>query len=264
VAELVYPPVIAVARVAWAAMGLRLRATGAEHVPRHGGAVMAINHTGWLDFTFAGLAARPAHRLVRFMAKDGVFRHPVSGPLMRGMKHIPVDRDAGTASFNAAVEALRAGEIVGVFPEATMSPSFELLPFKQGAVRMAQEAGVPLLPTIVWGSQRVATYNRRKPLTQRRVTVTVTVGEPLELAPDEGIAAGTRRLRATMTEMLHAAQAAYPDHPSGPDDTWWVPSRLGGKAVTPEEGLAMVNARRRAAGGDVDPSRDSGTPASTT
>jgi len=189
---------------------------------------------------------------------------------MRGMKHIPVDRDAGTASFNEAVQALRDGEIVGVFPEATMSPSYELLPFKQGAVRMAQEAGVPLLPTIVWGSQRVATYSRRKPLTQRRLVVTVTVGEPLVLAPDEGIAAGTRRLRATMTEMLHAAQEAYPDRPTGPDDSWWLPSRLGGTACTPEEGLAIVNARRRASARDVGETHPqpgahaSGTPASTT
>ena len=63
-----------------------------EHVPRTGGAVMAINHVGYLDFTFAGLAAQPAGRLVRFMAKKEVFDHRVSGPLMRGMKHIPVDR----------------------------------------------------------------------------------------------------------------------------------------------------------------------------
>ena len=63
---------------------------------------MAINHTGYLDFTFAGLAAVPAKRLVRFMAKDEIFGHPVAGPLMRGMHHIPVDREAGAASLAAA------------------------------------------------------------------------------------------------------------------------------------------------------------------
>src|SRR3954451_17481492 len=112
------------ARVAFAALGLRFTVTGTEHVPRTGGAVMAINHTGYLDFTFAGYAARPAGRLVRFMAKDEIFHNPVAGPLMRGMKHIPVDRDAGSAAFGPAVRALRDGEIVGVFPEATMSPSW--------------------------------------------------------------------------------------------------------------------------------------------
>jgi 1-acyl-sn-glycerol-3-phosphate acyltransferase len=247
VAEVVYPPVIWTAKAVFAGLGLRFTYRGTENVPRTGGAVMAINHTGFLDFTFAGSAALPADRLVRFMAKDEIFRHPVAGPLMRGMHHIPVDRDAGAASLVAAVRALRDGEIVGVFPEATMSPSWELLPFKQGTVRMAVDADVPILPTIVWGSQRVYTYGRRKPLTQRRLPVTVTVGEPLRLSPEDGIAGGTRRLREVMTAMLHEAQETYPDAPSGPDDRWWLPARLGGTAVTSEEGLAIVNARRKAA-----------------
>ena len=140
-------------------------------MPATGGAVMAVNHTGYLDFAFAGLAARPAGRLVRFMAKEQVFRHPVSGPLMRGMHHIPVDRDAGAASYRAAVAALKAGEIVGVFPEATISRSFELKEFKSGAVRMAAAAGVPLLPTVIWGSQRIWTKGLPRRLGRTRTPV---------------------------------------------------------------------------------------------
>ena len=168
-AELVYPPIINLARVVFRAQGLRFNLRGTEHVPRHGGAVMVINHIGYMDFTYAGLAARPARRLVRFMAKQEVFTHKLSGPLMRGMHHIPVDRDAGAGSYRAAVEALRAGEIVGVFPEATISRSFELKDFKAGAARMASEAGVPLLPTIIWGSQRVWTKGRPKRLGRTKV-----------------------------------------------------------------------------------------------
>lgn len=246
-ADLLYPPVIALARATFVGLGLKFTMTGVDHVPRVGGAVMAINHTGYMDFTFAGLGAVPAHRLVRFMAKDGIFKHPIAGPLMRGMKHISVDRAAGAASYNAAVAALRAGEIVGVFPEATMSPSLELLPFKQGAARMAIDADVPILPTILWGSQRVLGYAHRKPLRQRKLPITVMIGEPMVLSPDEGVAAATRRLRGLMTEMLYAAQDAYPDAPSGPDDSWWLPTRLGGTAPTPEEGQAMANARRKRA-----------------
>jgi 1-acyl-sn-glycerol-3-phosphate acyltransferase len=216
---------------------------------------MAINHTGYLDFAIAGKAALPARRLVRFMAKDEIFHHRLAGPLMRGMHHIPVDREAGAASLVAAGRALKDGEIVGVFPEATMSPSWELLPFKQGTVRMALEAGVPILPTIVWGSQRVATYGHRKPLLQRRLPVTVTVGEPLLLTVEDGIAGGTRRLRDIMTAMLHEAQESYPDAPRGPDDRWWQPARLGGTAPTPEQGLAQVNARRKKAAA-ADPARE--------
>ena len=245
--ELLYPSVIAVARASFLGLGLKFTMIGTEHIPRTGGAVLAINHTGYMDFTFAGLGAHPSRRLVRFMAKEQIWNHPVAGPLMRGMKHIPVDRDAGAASYNAAVAALKDGEIVGVFPEATMSPSLELLPFKQGATRMAMEARVPLLPTILWGSQRVLGYHTRKPIRQRRLPITIMIGEPMTVGPDEGVAAATRRLRGIMTEMLHEAQDSYPVRPSGPDDTWWVPARLGGAAPTAEEGQLLANARRKKA-----------------
>jgi 1-acyl-sn-glycerol-3-phosphate acyltransferase len=243
--DIVYPPVIALARASFVGLGLTFTISGTANVPRSGGAVMAINHTGYLDFTFAGLAAHPSKRLVRFMAKDAIFRNPVAGPLMRGMHHISVDREAGAASYHDAVEALRRGEIVGVFPEATMSPSYELLPFKQGAARMALEAGVPLLPTVLWASHRAGTYHRRKPLLQRRLPITITVGELMPAEEGEGVAALTRRLRAVMTDMLHTAQETYPDHPSDPGEDWWLPARLGGSAPTPEEGQALANARRR-------------------
>jgi len=106
VSELVYPPVIAVARGLFAAMGLRFTIEGAEHLPRRGGAVIASNHVSYLDFAFLGYAALPAGRKIRFMAKDAVFRNPIAGPLMRGMHHIPVDRTAGSAAFKQALTAL--------------------------------------------------------------------------------------------------------------------------------------------------------------
>ena len=156
----VYRPVIYVAKTLFFVQGSKFTITGEEHVPPTGGAVMAINHTSYLDFTYAGLPAWPRRRYVRFMAKKSVFGHRVAGPLMRGMRHIPVDRHKGGEAFAAAIRALRAGEIVGVFPEATMSRSFELKEFKPGAVKMAQVAGVPVLPTTIWGAQRVWTKNR--------------------------------------------------------------------------------------------------------
>src|SRR5476651_1375285 len=112
--EPVYTPVIWVAKALFAAEGLKFTIAGAENIPTFGGAVLMSNHLSYLDFAYAGMAAYPSKRLVRFMAKDDVFRHRISGPLMRGMHHIPVDRTAGAASFRAAVAALKAGEIVGV------------------------------------------------------------------------------------------------------------------------------------------------------
>ena len=136
--EPVYAPVVADrARRSFKGLGLKIDVSGSENVPRTGGAVLASNHIGYLDFIFAGLGAHPAGRYVRFMAKDSIWKNPVAGPLMRGMKHIPVDRDAGAESFRVALDALKDGEIVGIFPEATISRSFELKDFKSGAARLA-------------------------------------------------------------------------------------------------------------------------------
>ncbi len=238
--EATYTPVIALAKGVFRLLDLRFTVTGVEHVPRTGGAVMAINHIGYLDFTFAGLAAHPAGRLVRFMAKKEVFDHRISGPLMRGMRHIPVDRRGAPAeSYAAAVAALRAGEIVGVFPEATISQSYELKDFKTGAVRMARDAGVPLLPCVIWGSQRVFTKGRPKDLTPG-TPIRIVVGEPFSPDPGADPAEGTAELKRRMQALLDEAQATYDGGPRSPDDTWWIPARLGGTAPTLEQAQALV------------------------
>ena len=107
-------------------------------MPAHGGAVMAINHVGYLDFTYAGLAvSRPPPGPVH--GQGGGLRHRVSGPLMRGMHHIPVTAKPVPGPPRRG-RRVANGEIVGVFPEATISRSFELKDFKAGAARMAAEA----------------------------------------------------------------------------------------------------------------------------
>ena len=249
--EPVYTPVIWVARTLFAAQGLKFTITGAENIPTTGGAVLMSNHLGYFDFAYAGLAALPSKRLVRFMAKDAVFRHRVSGPLMRGMHHIPVDRVAGAASFRAAVSALKAGEIVGVFPEATISRSFELKGFKSGAVRMAQASGVPVLPMVIWGSQRVWTKGHPRRLGRTNVPVTLSVGEPIRVSRGGNADAVNEQIRARMTELLHAAQEAYPAVRS--DELKYLPVRLGGLAPTLEQATALdeEDTLRRAARGST-------------
>jgi len=238
--ELVYTPVIAIAKALFALEGLKFTMKGTENVPVEGGAVMAINHVGYMDFTYAGLAALPAGRLVRFMAKEEVFRHPVSGPLMRGMHHIPVDRAAGAASYRAAVNALKAGEIVGVFPEATISRSFELKEFKNGAVRMAATAGVPILPVIVWGSQRVWTKDHAKRLGRSKVPIIVSIGEPMVFTRKDNLDQATIDVKFRMNDLLADAQREYPVMTG--NDLVFQPARLGGTAPTPAEAAALDEA----------------------
>jgi 1-acyl-sn-glycerol-3-phosphate acyltransferase len=219
---------------------------GAEHIPDVGGAVLASNHVSYFDFMFVGLAAWPKRRYVRFMAKKAVFDNPVSGPLMRGMHHIPVDRAAGAAAYGAAVTALRDGELVGVFPESTISRAFVPRTFKSGAARMVLDSGTPLLPVIVWGGQRVWTTGR-KPKLRRHVPVMIKIGEPIEVTGAESAAALTAVLHERMTKLAEEVQSGYPK-PTSDDEMWWQPAYLGGSAPTLEQAgpieAAAVDARR--------------------
>ncbi len=243
--EFVYPPVIAAAKTMFRILDLKITIEGDHQVPRTGGAVLASNHVSYLDFIFCGLGALESRRLVRFMAKESVFRHRVSGPLMRGMRHIPVDRRAGAESYGAALRALRAGEVVGVFPEATISRSFTVKELKSGATRMAREAGVPVLPVAVWGTQRLWTKGRPRTLTRRHIPITILVGEPMDPAryPDGNTMSAD--LRTRLHALVDRAQREYPDRPAGPEDRWWLPAHLDGTAPTPEEAAALDAADRR-------------------
>jgi len=230
--------VIVFARGVFRALGLRFAIEGTENLPRAGGVVLASNHLGYLDFAFCGLAARERGRLVRFLCKDSVFDHWLGGPLMRGMHHIPVDRAAGTGAFRDSVRMLRAGEVVGLFPEATISRSFTVKELKNGAVRMAAAAGVPLVPMAVWGSQRVWTKGRSRDWSRGKA-ITMVVGEPMTPGKRDDHEAATRELARRMSSLLDGLQRGYPDRPSGPEDSWWLPAHLGGTAPTPEEAAAL-------------------------
>lgn len=234
--EPAYGTAITIARLIFRVQGLKITVTGVENLPTTGGAVVAINHTGYLDFTLAGLPAyrQKLGRKVRFMAKQEVFDHKFTGPLMRAFRHIPVDRESGAASYAAAVENLKAGELVGVYPEATISRSFEIKEFKSGAARMAVEAGVPIVPHVIWGAQRIWTKDHPKKLFRPKVPIQVIVGEPIE--PTLPTAELTALLHSRMQHLLMQAQEQYGPHPAG---EFWVPHRLGGGAPSMAEAAQL-------------------------
>ena len=244
--EPVYGTVIQAARLVWRLQGLRFTVTGVQNLPVTGGAVIAINHTSYFDFTFAGLPAyqQGRGRKVRFMAKKEVFDHKIGGPVMRKLRHIEVDRSSGAESFAAACAALKSGELVGVYPEATISRSFEIKAFKSGAARMAIEADVPIVPHIIWGAQRVWTKGHPRNMRRPKVPISVAVGEPIypTLPPAEL----TALLRHRMQHLLERVQEDYGPHPAG---EFWVPHRLGGGAPTLAEAdrMDMEEAAEKAA-----------------
>jgi 1-acyl-sn-glycerol-3-phosphate acyltransferase len=241
--DITYPPVILTAKTAFRLLGQRFQMTGTEHVPRSGGVMLAVNHIGYVDFIYGGLAANPSGRKVRFMAKRELFDHRYTGPLMRSLHHIEVDRGDGLASYTTAVEYLRAGEAVGIFPEATISRAMELKEFKTGAVRIAAEAGVPLVPVVLWGTQRMMTKDHPRDFSRGK-TIAIRVGPPMRPTGADPVAE-TAELHRVMASMLDETIRTYPDAEQ-PPGSWWLPARYGGTAPTLEEAGRLDVEEKRA------------------
>lgn len=159
---------------------------GEEHLPRSGGFVLAANHLSYIDpFTFG-------HWLVdhdippRFLVKDPLFAVPVIGRLLRMAEQIPVYRGTGAAqeSLRAAIEAVEAGSIIAIYPEGTMTrdPAAWPMSGRDGAVRTAHAAGVPLVPVAQWGPQQIMWPYRREFRLFPRKTMHVRVGPPIDLS----------------------------------------------------------------------------------
>src|ERR1700732_2031174 len=220
--------------------GTRITYSGEDNIPDRGGAVIAINHTSYVDFLPAALAVYRRHRRLRFMIKAEMQNVKLVNFLIKRTRTIPVDRHAGAEAYAVAVQRLREGELVGVYPEATISRSFELKEFKTGAARMAIEANVPIVPVIVWGAHRIWTKDHPRHVGRAKLPVIVQVGAPLPAAKD--IESTNAVLRESMTTLLHQAQQRYP-HPAG---AYWVPRRLGGAAPT-WAGGAQIEAEEPAA-----------------
>jgi 1-acyl-sn-glycerol-3-phosphate acyltransferase len=235
-AEPVFRTLEIAAKAVVAATGSKLAYRGEENIPACGGAVIAINHTSYVDWLPAALVVHRGHRRLRFMVKAEMQRVKVVNFLMRHTGTIPVDRRAGAHAYAVAVQRLREGELVGVYPEATISRSFELKEFKTGAARMAGEAQVPIIPIIVWGAQRISTKDHPTKLWRNKVPITVMVGEPLRATAT--IEQTDAALRESMTELLQRAQLTYP-HPGG---AYWVPNRMGGSAPTLPEAKMLDEA----------------------
>ncbi|MEU4558232.1 lysophospholipid acyltransferase family protein [Actinoplanes sp. NPDC023936] len=215
--------------VAGATVGSALRrvwrpqVAGLEHLPADRGAILCANHLSVGDQLFLGVAV-PRH--IAFWAKAEYFR--ATGPrgaltrrVVTGMGAIPVERAGGRAvlsAFDAAVPILRAGGLVAVFPEGTRSPDGRLYRGRTGAVRLADRAGVPIVPAGITGTGRARPADLFHP---RRCPITITFGPPLEVSGRAGTAAGVRAL----TDELIAAIGALSGQEYVPH---YAPSRVSG------------------------------------
>jgi len=223
--EWIVPPVVAM-------NGTKFTFRGLENIPEQGGALLAQNHTSYLDWLPPLFAVHERGRRMYFMIKAEMTDVKAVNYVIKHARLIPVDRRKGHDAFDVAVQRLRRGELIGMHPEATISRSFELREFKTGAARMALEAQVPIVPVIVWGAHRIWPKDHPKKVFRNKIPITVAAGRP----PPHGTAEQLNvALRHAMNGLLYQVQEEYP-HPEG---VFWVPRRLGGRAPTREDSQAI-------------------------
>lgn len=201
----------------------KYRFTPESNLPETGPFILSPNHMSELDPIAVGVAVWKRGRLPRFMAKASIFKVPVVGAIMRLSGQIPVDRNsrasgsggfAGSASAAASLAAAneliaRQGGVI-VYPEGTLTRDPELWPMrgKSGAVRLALETGIPLIPAAHWGVQEILPRYGKIKLWGRK-TIQVAIGQPLDLSAYQGrpinkevLEQATEQLMTEITRLL--------------------------------------------------------------
>lgn len=187
---------------------------GLEHVPADGPAIVAGNHIGYYDFITGALPGMlRGRRPTRYMAKKELFDHWLMGPVCRAVGHVEVDRSLGAGSIDEAVKRLNEGELIGIFPEGTLSASLELEEFKTGAARIAQASGAPLIPGATWGTQRFWVKSGRKEMGRAHLPVVTHIGPPVDTTGTTGEV--TERLKGAVDKLLVAARSHYAELENG-------------------------------------------------
>ena len=186
---------------------------GIENIPTKGGAIVAVNHISYADPLVFAHFLFDNGRPPRFLAKSGLFKVPIVKTIILGAGQIPVYRESDGAhhAYQAAVDAVQRGELLGVYPEATLTRDPDIWPMtgKTGVARIALETKAPLIPCAQWGAQEiVGTYSKKIKLWPR-TKVSVWAGPPIDLSPwsDKEITAAlltevTEHVMAAITSML--------------------------------------------------------------
>jgi 1-acyl-sn-glycerol-3-phosphate acyltransferase len=179
---------------------------GADNLPATGGIIVAANHVSELDPMVIGHFLVDHGRPPRFLAKAELFRKPPLKWIVEGAQQIPVHRhaaDAG-AALTPAVEALRRGECVLIYPEGSATRDPDLWPMKArtGVARLALLAGVPVIPIAQWGPQAILPYKAKRPKLFPRRTMQILVGPPVDLSAYAGKEPTAETLRAATDAVM--------------------------------------------------------------
>ncbi len=206
--------VVAALAIPWVLLVARFRIRNGEKLPGTGAFVLAPNHYSNLDPVTTGYIVWKLGRVPRFLAKASVFRVPIIGPILRATGQIPIERTGGSSagqSLTAAGDLVRHGLAVIVYPEGTLTREPDLWPMrgKSGAVRMALEHDVPLIPMAHWGVQQIMPRYSKKVSLFPRKTVEAMIGDPVDLSRWRGrpvthelLAEATDAVMAEITRLL--------------------------------------------------------------
>ncbi|MDN5919236.1 MAG: 1-acyl-sn-glycerol-3-phosphate acyltransferase [Pseudonocardia sp.] len=176
---------------------------GLENIPERGGAILASNHLAVADSFFLPLLVP---RRITFLAKREYFTQPglvgwLKKQFFTGVGQVPVDRSGGSAAraaMDTATRLLGEGKLLGIYPEGTRSPDGKLYKGKTGVARMALEAGVPVVPVVMVGTDRVNPIGSRM---WRPRKIRIRIGEPIDFSRYEGMA-GDRFIERSMTDEI--------------------------------------------------------------
>ena len=178
---------------------------GEEHIPEEGAAIFASNHLSFSDSIFLPLMVP---RRMTFLAKSDYFtgrgvKGRATAAFFRGVGQLPVDRSggkAGEAALNSGLRVLRRGELLGIYPEGTRSPDGRLYRGRTGVARMALEAGVPVLPVAMIGTDKAQPTGKKLP---RIMRIGIRIGRPLSFARYEGMEDDRFVLRSITDEIMY-------------------------------------------------------------
>jgi len=163
---------------------------GGEKLPQSGPAIVVCNHLSYLDpLTFTHFLYNNG-RAPRYLGKESVFRVPIVGRVIRGAGQIPVSRESKDAvkGLEHAIAVLKAGHLLGVYPEGTLTRDENLWPMraKTGVARLALMTGTPVYPCASWGPEKVLPPYSKKIKLFPRTRVSIMMGEPVDLSRWQG------------------------------------------------------------------------------
>jgi len=179
-----------------------------EKVPASGAFVLAPNHFSEIDPVVMGIAMWKMGRMPRYLAKASLFKVPVVGMLLRRSGQIPVER-AGTRGSDplaAARKIASEGLAVVVYPEGTLTRDPDLWPMrgKTGAVRIALEQGIPIIPAAHWGTQLVMPRYAKRISVFPRKTIRIVFGDPVDLSAYLGRPLDSKTLADATDDVMRA------------------------------------------------------------